>query len=110
LQSPGRCGRWFYLIDPGTETLDFTDGLFYPAFLYVDGGNTAGTGTNLIEYRIDGFGTFFRTHVTFKMSALIECACYYYNSIGAGLKCFDQVRYIHLSGAGQADYFKLMIL
>jgi hypothetical protein len=76
----------------------------------MDDSNPAGISTNLFEQRIDGFGTFFRTHISLKVSALTQFARYYYNSIGAGLKRFNQVRNIHLSGTWQSNYLELMIL
>jgi hypothetical protein len=109
LLSPLSCGRWFCLIYPGTEVPDFTDGLFYMAFPDVDSGNTSGTTPNLFEQRIDSFGAFFCTHITFQVPALIQLARYYYNPISAGLKRFDQVRNIYLSGTRQTYYLELMI-
>jgi hypothetical protein len=98
------------MIYPGTELFNFSGSLFYPALLYMDNGDTACTGSDLFEKIIDGFGTFFRTHVSLNMPALTQLARYYYNPIGSGLKCFDQVRNVNFSGTGQADYLEIMIL
>jgi hypothetical protein len=93
----------------GTEIFDLFYSLFYMAFLDVDGYDTTCTGSNFFEQRIDGFGAFFCTHISLEVPALTQLARYYYNSVGAGLKRFDQVRNIQLSGTGQTDYLEMII-
>jgi hypothetical protein len=92
------------------EILNFLDGLFYLSFLYMDGNNTAGTGSNLFEQFIDSFSAFFRAHISLKVPALTQLARYYYNPIGAGLERFDQVGNINLAGTRQADWLKIIII